>query len=286
MIIRGAENISPAAIESVLGRAPQLAALNIQIVGAPDIIAGEVPIAVVQGEVTPEVSAEIQDWVVKQMGTIYAPDEAISLQSLGLTDYPKTMAGKIQKSKLAELVRKHLNERDASTSGISSKQLEETVKLIWARAVGRDPKQLSLDSQISDFADSITVMRVRDKIKRETGKTLSLSEMAGAGTLTEQIRLLQSSEANVKVAEVKNLTQREGPPEIEDMVHLTEDPELFDATKTLVETVISPFGLSWGNVAEVLPAYDFATILTTTGIFDSWNFKMAILPTNSDKKVS
>jgi hypothetical protein len=285
MIIRGAENISPAAIESVLTKVPRLAALDPQIVGAPDAIAGEVPVAVINGEVTHEISAEIQNLVITEMGTIYAPDEVISLGLLGLTDYPKTMAGKIQKNKLADIVRKYRNDRDEVDLNGSNKQLEDTIKTIWARAIGRRPDQLSLDSQISDFADSITVMRVRDKIKRDTGKSLSLSEMAGAGTLAVQIKLLAASTANAEAIDPEKRVQREGPPEVEDMAHLIEDPELYDATKSVVEKAISDFDLSWHDVAEILPAYDFATIIANAGIFDTWNFKMAVLPTKSSAKV-
>lgn len=285
MIIRGAENISPAAIEYVLGKVPKLAALDAQIVGTPDPIAGEIPVAVVRGDISSELSAELQNVVIKQMGTIYAPDEIISLQSLGLTDYPRTMAGKIQKAKLVDIVRKYRDDREAASMSGSNDHLKDTIKTIWARAVGRDPQQLSLDSQISDFADSITVMRVRDKIKRETGKSLSMSEMANAGTLAEHIKLLESLTADIKPAEPKMAAQRDGPPLVEDMAHLIEDPELFDATKSLVQRTISPFGFEWNDVADILPAYDFATVLANTGIFDTWNIKMAILPTKSDAKV-
>ncbi|KAF2434213.1 acetyl-CoA synthetase-like protein [Tothia fuscella] len=278
MIIRGAENISPAAIEAALGKIPYLAALQIQIVGAPDHIAGEVPVAVVHGEVTPEISMNIRDAIIDSMGTIYAPDEIMSLASLGLKELPRTMSGKIQKNKIAAAVRQNYLVRKKVSSNGTHGYLQNIVKDIWARAVGREPDQLSLDDQISDFADSITVIRVRDRIMRETGKTLSLSEMAGAGTLGAQIKLLESATIDAKTSVPKQRVVREGPPEIEDMAHLIEEPELYDATKDLVERTISPFGFAWDDVAEVLPAYDFATVLSNTHIFDSWNFKMALLP--------
>jgi acyl-CoA synthetase (AMP-forming)/AMP-acid ligase II len=79
MIIRGGENISPSAVESAIGLLPQLQGVLVQVVAAPDDIAGEVPVAVVQGDVTPELAQEVQDTVIKSMGTIYVPDEVISL---------------------------------------------------------------------------------------------------------------------------------------------------------------------------------------------------------------
>lgn len=79
MIIRGGENISPAAIEFAIGLMPQMKDVLVQVVAAPDDIAGEVPVAVIQGEVTPELAQGIQDAVIKAMGTSYVPDEVISL---------------------------------------------------------------------------------------------------------------------------------------------------------------------------------------------------------------
>jgi aryl carrier-like protein len=195
------------------------------------------------------------------------------------------MAGKIQKTKVAKLVRDFRKERDEPSSNGANNALEKDVREIWARAVGLQPEKLSLDEPISNFADSITVMRVRDKIKRQTGKSLSLSEMAEAGTLAAQIKLLETQTVTAEVTQQKELPQREGPPYIDDMAHLTEDPDLFDATKDLILKAISPYGLDWNDVQDVLPAYDFASVMAETRLFDTWNFKMTLLPNNVQKKV-
>jgi aryl carrier-like protein len=262
-----------------------LAALNIQIVGAPDEIAGEVPVAIAHGKFDAQTAREVQTTILTSMGPIHVPDEVIQLGDLGMDEYPRTMAGKIKKTELAELVRKYRNKRDQSeTNGVGS-VLEKEVVDIWSRAIGRDPKHIELDALISDFADSITVMRVRDKIKRQTGKSLSLAEMAQAGTLTGQIKLLQQKSVSQESTSRKLRRQRDGPPGIEDMVHLVEDPELFEATKELIMKTISPYGLRWEDVSDVLPVYDFASVLAETGIFNSWNFKMAVLPKTVNEQV-
>jgi aryl carrier-like protein len=262
-----------------------LAALTIQIVGAPDGIAGEVPVAIAHGNISAETEREVQATVLKSMGPIYVPDEVIQLSDLGMDEYPRTMAGKIKKTELAELVRNYRSERDRSeTNGVEA-LLEKQVVDIWARAIGRDPKHIELDALISDFADSITVMRVRDKIKRQTGKGLSLAEMAQASTLAGQIKLLQEKSVSQATTSRKPRPQRDGPPGIEDMVHLVEEPELFDATNKLIRNTISPYGLRWEDVSDVLPVYDFASVLAETGIFNSWNFKMAVLPKTVNEKV-
>lgn len=79
MIIRGGENISPTAVESAISLMPQLKGVLVQVIAAPDDIAGEVPVAVIEGDVTPELAQKVQDAVVKAMGTIYVPDEVMSV---------------------------------------------------------------------------------------------------------------------------------------------------------------------------------------------------------------
>jgi acyl-CoA synthetase (AMP-forming)/AMP-acid ligase II len=79
MIIRAGENISPAAIEFVLASSPKLATLQTQVVAAPDSIAGEVPVAIVQGTVDSGIVKDIQDAIISKMGIIYVPDEVLTL---------------------------------------------------------------------------------------------------------------------------------------------------------------------------------------------------------------
>lgn len=290
-IIRGGENISPSAVEAVLGKNPTLSALLPQIVGVTDEIAGEMPICVIKGPATPEIRELIQSEIVHHMGTLYVPEDVIPIKELGLEDHPRTTAGKIQKTKLAALVKKHLS-RSEEASGITAgndANLTEELRSIWAKAVGLEPSRIRLDAQISEFADSITVMRVRDRIKRTTGKALSLSAMAEAGTIENQIKLLQSmgvGQANGgQEVQVKRPT-RQGPPEVEDMVHLIEDPKLLEPTKEVVVETISKLGLGWEDVEDIIPAYDFGTVMSQTKLYDSWNFNFSIQPSRKiDKKV-
>ena len=286
MIIRGGENISPAAIETVVAKNPRLAELIVLIVGVADSIAGEVPVAVTKSKVDSDTAQEIHKQIHDNMGKIYLLDEVISLQDLGLTDFPSTMAGKIQKGKLSEAVRKYREDRDKPITNVDISHIRDNVKKIWARAVGLQPDQLNLEDPITNYADSITVMRVKDKIGKEIGRSLSLAEMMEAGNLEKQIQLLEQLPAeNVKGTSKKSKPERQGGPAVEDMAHLTENPEFFSATKDAVVDVIEPYGLGWDDVMEVLPAYDFASVLAETRIFDSWNFKMSFLPKNVDEKV-
>ena len=291
-IIRGGENISPSAVEGILGKNPTLNALIPQIVGMRDEIAGEVPICVIKGSATPEIRELIQSEIVNHMGTLYVPEDVIPVKALGLEDYPRTTSGKIQKGKLAALVKKHLDKSEEALDGTTGNDanLTEELRSIWAKAVGLEPSRIRLDAPIGEFADSITVMRVRDRIKRTTGKALSLSAMAEAGTIEKQIKLLQSmgaGQANGTQEVRAERPTRQGTPGVEDMVHLIEDPELLEPTKEVVTDSISKLGLSWEDVEDIIPAYDFGTIMSQNKLYDSWNFNFAIHPSRKiDKEVS
>jgi hypothetical protein len=279
-------------VEGILGKNPTLNKLIPQIVGVRDKIAGEVPVCVIKGPATPETRELIQSEIVNHMGTLYIPEDVIPIKALGLEDYPRTTSGKIQKGKLAALVTKHLSESEEvsdSTSG-NGTNLAEELRSIWAKAVGLEPSRIRLDAPIGEFADSITVMRVRDRIKRTTGKALSLSAMAEAGTIEEQIKLLESMGAGqadgAQDVRVERPT-RQGTPGVEDMVHLIEEPELLEPTKEVVVNTISKLGLSWEDVEDIIPAYDFGAIMCQTKLSDSLNFNVSIHPTRKvDKEVS
>lgn len=257
-----------------------------------DEIAGEVPVCVIKGSATPEIRELIQSEILQHMGTLYVPEDVIPVTELGLEDYPRTTSGKIQKTKLAALVKKHLSSSEEAEDGNTGNDanLTEELRSIWAKAVGLEPSRIRLDAPIGEFADSITVMRVRDRIKRTTGKALSLSAMAEAGTIEKQIKLLQSmgaGQANgTQEVRVERPT-RQGTPSVEDMVHLIEDPELLEPTKEVVIKTMSSLGLGWEDVEDIIPAYDFGTIMSQTKLYDSWNFNFSILPSRKvDKEVS
>jgi aryl carrier-like protein len=279
--------MASSSMENVLGRNPEFAPLNIQIVAAPDPIAGEVPVAVVERPVTPKIATQIQETLRQEMGREYVPDEIIFVADLGISEYPRTAAMKVKKVRLAELVKEYRAKREAQLSREPDSQLAKDIRGIWARSIGIPEEHLSDESPLADFADSITTMQVRDRIKRQTGRSLTMIEMVEAGTIGKQIQLLLQSRSHEEVKKpTVSKPKREGPPTVDDMIHLTEDPELFDATKELVLKTITPFGLDWKDVRNVIPAYDFATIMAQSGIMDSWNIKIAMSTKAFSKEVN
>ena len=93
MIIRGGENIAPAAIEAILN---QFSGVQAQVVAAQDPFAGEVPVAILRQLPSGDDPRGLLSGAVRNsMGMLHVPDEFVTLQDLGLDDYPRTMSGKV-----------------------------------------------------------------------------------------------------------------------------------------------------------------------------------------------
>ncbi|KIW22576.1 uncharacterized protein PV07_10860 [Cladophialophora immunda] len=114
MIIRGGMNIASAAVEAIISEST---GIDSQVIGIPDEVAGEVPIAVIKyagGDTN--VAIKIQRCVLEKMGPAYAIERVINLYDLGLEDWPKTSSGKVLKRDLRLMVENLL----ASTSSVQT----------------------------------------------------------------------------------------------------------------------------------------------------------------------
>lgn len=239
MIIRGGENIAPVAIESSLAENPNLAHLSIQILGMPDAIAGEVPVAIVatSADELKYVAEEIHRTIVQRMGPMCVPSQIIPLEALGITEWPRSLTGKIRKMDVAELVKKLLPlGKDLKANGSArgfpqGDQLASQVLGIWARAVGLEETSLCIHQPVSEFADSLTMARVIRNIKRAMPSSGSLSarEMAQVDTIKTQIDLVVSraglyadmcgdEQCQSEHAALVSAVERCGPPSVEEMV--------------------------------------------------------------------
>lgn len=232
----------------------------------------------------------IRATVANDMGTMYVPAEVLLLSQLGATDYPRTMSGKIQKKKLASLVRKHLEGLELSDTHSKTDDddaaLAAAVKEIWARATGQDVSRIPLDAPISTFADSILIIRVRGKIRTKTGRILSTAEMDSASTIARQIELLKTKQSvntphPITVASRKR--KRTEPPKMEDMVHVAKDRSLFTATEELVSNTLAPHGLEWDDVEAVFPCHDHLNVFQR--VIDPLGINTGLLAHKASKAV-
>ncbi|OJJ98286.1 hypothetical protein ASPACDRAFT_31198 [Aspergillus aculeatus ATCC 16872] len=213
-IIRGGENIEPAAIEAVLGKTAEFHVLEPQIVRAPDQVAGEVPVAVVRTDVDEQMARQLKDTVRTKMGALFVPAGVIPVSDLGLDDYPRTLAGKVQKSKLTELVEAYWTaQKSQARSRFGQETLEshpnlqliESLLAAIASAKGEDidPTMRMIDLGI----DSITSIALLNQIRQETGVSLPSSLFFTPNTIGELIERLQSSTDPSSLLEIDSASQ-------------------------------------------------------------------------------
>lgn len=287
MIIRGGENIAPAAIEAVLNQFPGVEA---QVVAAKDKFAGEVPVAIVR--ILPagdDPCGLMSDAVRTSMGMLHVPDEIVMLDALSLNEYPRTMSGKIQKSALRKVVaafRKHRtsgepNAGPQSFSADKVRSVEETVLHVWWRATGIAPTALDKEAPTSNFADSITTMRVRDMYRKELGLTLSAHEMIEHPNLQSQILALQRKSGHRQAGD-SQLSAVAAPLGLEDIQRVVGPENDANSFKETASLALKAYGFDFENdVGEIIQASDFTNVLLRSKIMDSWNFGIAIVAEGS-----
>ncbi|KAG2413222.1 hypothetical protein HFD88_002411 [Aspergillus terreus] len=283
LIIRGGENISPAKIESVLSELPEFRSLHPQIIAAPDAIAGETPMAVVNAEISDDLITRMSTVIQSSLGVSHVPSSVVSLQSLGLSDYPKTALGKVQKSKLREIVTEYSHSR-ASGSGerpMSQSGVEHQLKKAWASVLGKKLDDIDVTVPVSQFADSIILQSVRGAVQRDTGRHVPLSRWLAASNIADQVQLLEASDPHGKELVTQTLTNKSHCLGADDMVHTGGSEHVAEATRTAIEKTIGKYNLTWTNVMAVTPCIDFIQTICRTQVVNTWNIRTLIITNNA-----
>lgn len=288
LIVRGGKNINPAKIEGILSEVPRIRDLDPKIIGAPDPIAGEVPVAVIREDADGSLMKELKDVVRSRLGNIYVPSHVISLQTLGFTEYPCNPLGKLMKPKLVESFGKWQSNQfiNDAPSAPESSSLQRNVIEVWARVLGLQVDQVDTTTPISQIADSIILLIARDRITKITGRTVPLSRWLSATTIAEQVSLLEQIEVEKRQITNRDRASRPmGPPNLDRIAHLGNDAGALANTKAAVEDTISSHGLSWNDVEDVFPCSDFHQLICKSRIVDTWNIRTSILSKAADSQV-
>ena len=193
----------------------------------------------------------------------------------------------MQKAKLAELVAQHMSTRKDSEEPPSQIRAKTSILTAYNRATGIPIDNLDLDLPTTNFADSISLLRVRDSLKKELGTTLTIEELAKNSSIRSQIELLENRTLHM------NESQRSMAPERNTRSTSLDDLEIMLGRKdwaqqmmTRVGTVLRENGLNgWDSVSAVMPAQDFVQVLLRSHIIDTWNFGIAVVCKEATREV-
>lgn len=107
-------NVSPGVLEATLNKHE---GVNAAVLGVPDSIRGEVPVAVNPGVVTERRRSSIMEIVTESLGQDYALKEVYGLAELGMKDFPYNPQGKLQKFKLKDAILELESQRTKGSYG-------------------------------------------------------------------------------------------------------------------------------------------------------------------------
>ena len=233
----------------------------------------------------------MHDTVRNKLGPIYVPDEIVSLDSLGQDDFPRTTSGKIQKTLLQNLVvEARTRESSAKTHNDnaagdkeSSETIEKAILHVWWRAAGIEPQSLDKSAPTSNFADSITTLRVRDLYRKELGVTLSSQEMREHSSIGSQIQVLSEKIGSGNKSSVEQQKQRpKGPPSLDELQIIVGPENDATSIQESATLAVGKHGYEWNrDVETVIRTVDFMNVMINTRIIDSWNFAIAVLAEGS-----
>ncbi|KAL1846298.1 NRPS protein [Paecilomyces lecythidis] len=284
LIIRGGENISPLKIEQCLCGQPGVK--TAAVVGAPDDIAGEVPVAVIEtrDNTSKEFFNELQSAVVRALGRSFAPKLILHLQrDLGREKYPTTTSGKIKKNIIKEWVAAHIGKdgtqkpssqapstlaaSDLPTANITSRidttagvDIGEELTACWSAISGVEPEQIKPDMPIQTFTDSTMHIQFLN-IAKKKGWKLTLKDLLAADTVQKQAQLLV----------------KKGTP------YLSVPISPQSSTSAIVvdikkEVVASQLGADAEDIDELVPMTDILGLMAVNRPFPgAWDFRVPFL---------
>lgn len=186
-----------------------------QVIGVPDDIAGEIPVAVVKMPTKEQIIKAASD-----LGSQYSLGSVYTLEELCFKSFPATRTGKIQKSELKAAVLRDMEKHRQATSsrlpmfktieptglitpppsrhGLDGEQTARgTVDLVSnlsSIVVELTGSSLTPEADVRVLMDSVTILRYCGMVRRRLGHTLYFSEVLKHPTLALHAEMLHSRE--------------------------------------------------------------------------------------------
>ncbi|KAL1854468.1 putative NRPS-like protein biosynthetic cluster [Diaporthe australafricana] len=265
-----------------------------QIIGIPDAITGEACVAVVDTSKSEQFSKlQLQVDVSKHIGSEFVFVHILTLEELGLAQYPVGPGGKVRKPILKELVLNHLEKTKkqvprtngyATPNGNSNYNTMDQhgsldlVKSVWADLLHIDASQFGDDFRLEHFTDSLTAMRYCFEIEKLTSKRLTVADVRDAPTIRDQAKLVSGAPVDMHVTGKTDLdvNKRTGPPLIEDIPICRGQESKFLQIKDLATAVLGRHGLNWErDVQDCFPSPPLLAATVLLPATRSFNLRFA-----------
>ena len=198
------------------------------MIGIPDEVAGEVPVAVIKASQNAAASpTDVQKCVLDRLGRAYALEKVLPLEDLGMDDWPKTTSGKILKTDLRKMALGYMNQEGEQINQINQVNGDKGNKRSRPLRLSQDELHDYLLEQVQasgipistiddDFhnagMDSLLAMQLRNAVVMKVGLgadvPLSQNVIFEAGNVRNLAAQLKSldSEADHLIDDTKQMT--------------------------------------------------------------------------------
>ena len=238
-----------------------------QVVGIPDEVAGEVPLAVIQPLAPGPVPCEkMQEFVLQTLGPACVPTMFITLQEIGLKAFPMTTSGKVRKDELKGILLGYLSARSSLNGTVNLSESDSRGDLTFTEQLltktlsglfGRSSETIPLDVGIFDMIDSINTLRLQSSIRNLTSKNISTEELLCATSIRELAKQIDNTPSSDTQA--PKPSTRQGTPGVLDMVHTQGNQASAQRTISLLQPLLARLDMSWDDVEDVCPVPDLSS---------------------------
>ncbi|KAH8673376.1 hypothetical protein BX600DRAFT_455164 [Xylariales sp. PMI_506] len=263
VIKRGGENCYPALAEHQL---LSKAGIKACIVGISDPVASEVPVAVISPtkEAQSFTKADIQEFLVSQLGSDYRLAAILTLEDIGIDAFPIGPGGKIRKFEVQKLAMQALDkvaaseteEGAAETNGLRS--TVDRVRMLVSKHFHIPFDNIVPNSPMRRYMDSLSAARFCRDLERIAGRRIPLNAVMSAETVQDQARLCDAH-ATEHISKALAPVYA-GPPGLSDVKCIDGlTPEKFVELRATTEAMLAPFGMDWQShvqqIFKVPPIY-------------------------------
>ncbi|KAH8594515.1 hypothetical protein B0O99DRAFT_483605, partial [Bisporella sp. PMI_857] len=281
IIIRGGANIAPASIEQRLNGIP---GVDSQVVGMPDEMAGEVPVAInlLHGPAAKNPKAtlgKLQELALKELGPKRAPTMYLDLkQDLQMEMFPMTASGKVKKTMLRKKVQEFLDQKSVENINTARETTEDVLIELWSQVSGLSTDNINKLTDVLTFVDSITIMRFSGSVRKRLMKDITVTEVSEYSTIQEQARLLDSRDSiTVQLGQ-----KPKGAPAAADMVFCEGNEVIANHIRELALPLLSKLSLNWDqDVEDVIPVPDTLSIYLRRSRPQTWNQRIIFIAHNT-----
>lgn len=240
---------------------------QVYVVGVPDELAGEIPVAVTDGfNGEDQRTEQLKKAVHYGLGAAYAPFAILDLQKhLKRDAFPTTVSGKIQKNILRQWVAEYMkgaSQVPAASNINSTASTSSRLRAFWAEVSGLQIGDISLDKSVHSFTDSMMLVQFSSLVYKVLGKRITMQQLHQHNTIQLQEKFLdmqQSTQAPVKQA---------SSPSNSPFNTLSQVPVSDECLKKIQSSAnerLQTLGLTMEHVEQIVPTTDLMTMMGRGG---------------------